>query len=663
MGYTSYDYGAAIAEDRTVARQKYSEAKLIANFVQASPALLTAVPGALTTTLYTNTQSVAVTPLMKATDVESNVVTSFFVARQASYSSLSNVSYNLMLPTSKGTITIPQLGGNLTIIGRDSKIHVADYAIGVHNLLYSSAEIFTWGKHAGAPKTVLVVYGEISETHELAFSGVIDVTVLEDSGVQSKVMAKNTVLNWQVGPTRNVVQLGNNLFVYMLPRQQAYEWWSLPISATGGSPTPSTADGAPSMIASGGYLLRNVTLSGKKMAIRGDLNATTTLEIPLGAPKNLASLTFNGEAISFTQNSFGMVTATLDYVEPTLDLPDLLSLTWKYHDSLPEIQSDYDDSAWVSADKAQTGNIDVTQQTPTSLLSSDYGFNAGSFLFRGHFTATGSETTGTISVEGGEAFAYNLWLNSTLIGTWTGEGATALYSINFTLPTLTAGSAYVLTLVQDFTGYEENFDAGDTSANPNMKTPRGILSYSLAGHADSDVTWKITGNLGGQNYTDLTRGPLNEGGMYAERQGWHLPAPPTDSWDTSSPGTGISTAGIGFYATSFTLDIPEGYDTPLAFVFDHTTSPSPNFRCQLYVNGYQFGKYANNVGPQTSFPVPEGILNHRGENYVALTLWANDDVGAKLGGFTLQATAVLQSGYGSVVAAPQPAWTMRSGAY
>jgi hypothetical protein len=44
LGYTSYDYGAIIAEDRTVAREKYSQAKLLANLLFASPAYLTAQP-------------------------------------------------------------------------------------------------------------------------------------------------------------------------------------------------------------------------------------------------------------------------------------------------------------------------------------------------------------------------------------------------------------------------------------------------------------------------------------------------------------------------------------------------------------------------------------------------------------------------------------------
>jgi hypothetical protein len=107
----------------------------------------------------------------------------------------------------------------------------------------------------------------------------------------------------------------------------------------------------------------------------------------------------------------------------------------------------------------------------------------------------------------------------------------------------------------------------------------------------------MTGNLGGEQYLDLVRGPLNEGDIYAERQGYHLPSPPSSVWKTLNPvWDGISHAGIGFFTTSFDLNIPAGYDVPLSFVFNSSsstsTSPGTNYRCQLYVNGYQFGKYS-----------------------------------------------------------------------
>jgi len=121
-GYTSYDYGAAITEERLVTREKYSELKLEANFLRASgSAYLTAVPSNATNGSYVNTD-----------------------ARHAAYNTLASTNYKLTVPTSAGNISIPQLSPTLTLNGRDSKIHVTDYDVGGINMLYSSAEIFTW---------------------------------------------------------------------------------------------------------------------------------------------------------------------------------------------------------------------------------------------------------------------------------------------------------------------------------------------------------------------------------------------------------------------------------------------------------------------------------------------------------------------------------------
>lgn len=53
----------------------------------------------------------------------------------------------------------------------------------------------------------------------------------------------------------------------------------------------------------------------------------------------------------------------------------------------------------------------------------------------------------------------------------------------------------------------------------------------------------------------------------------------------------------------------------------------------------------NNIGPQVSYPVPEGILNYDGQNYIALTLWSLEPNGAKLAGLSLEMGTPLQSGY------------------
>src|SRR5437588_79397 len=72
---------------------------------------------------------------------------------------------------------------------------------------------------------------------------------------------------------------------------------------------------------------------------------------------------------------------------------------------------------------------------------------------------------------------------------------------------------------------------------------------------------------------------------------------------------------------------------------------------------------ASNLGPQTSFPVPEGILNHRGKNTIALSLWAFNSTSAKLDELFLKADAIVEASMKEVESVPQPSWKKRDGAY
>lgn len=71
----------------------------------------------------------------------------------------------------------------------------------------------------------------------------------------------------------------------------------------------------------------------------------------------------------------------------------------------------------------------------------------------------------------------------------------------------------------------------------------------------------------------------------------------------------------------------------------------------------------NHIGPQLSFPVPEGILNYNGSNYLALTIWAMDESSFKLDGLQLQANAVLQSGYRKPSLVEGEVYKERAGSY
>lgn len=188
-------------------REKYSELKLQANFLKVSPGyLLASAANSSSTGVYNTNSDILTTPVLGS-------LGSFFVVRHLDYTSQKSSNYTLSLPTSLGTISVPQLGGSLSLNGRDSKVHVTDYPVGNSKLLYSTAEIFTW--QAFGNKTVLVVYGGPNELHELAILGVTDGTVLEGDGVTIQQTNGSSVAQWQTSAERKIVKFGD-LFVYIL---------------------------------------------------------------------------------------------------------------------------------------------------------------------------------------------------------------------------------------------------------------------------------------------------------------------------------------------------------------------------------------------------------------------------------------------------------------
>lgn len=416
---------------------------------------------------------------------------------------------------------------------------------------------------------------------------------------------------------------------------------------------------ASSIIVKAGYLVRTAYLQGSDLHLTADFNATTSVEV-IGAPSKAKNLVINGNKASVKVDKNGIWSTNVEYTAPKLDLPSLKDLKWKSLDTLPEIQNSYDDSLWTVASHKSTNNsIGSPLKTPTSLYSSDYGFHTGTLIYRGHFVANGEEKTFFVETQGGTAFGSSVWINEAYVGSWAGTSVDSSYNATYTLPTLTSGKSYVITVVIDNMGLDEDWTVG----SDEMKDPRGILNYGLSGHSANAITWKLTGNLGGEDYQDKVRGPLNEGGLYAERQGFHQPQPPTQKWESSSPLDGLSEAGIRFYSTSFDLNLPKGWDVPLYFNFANTTSPPSPYRAQLYVNGYQYGKYVNNVGPQLSYPVPQGILNYQGTNWLALSLWAQGDDGAKLDSLELVSTTPVLTALSGIESVDQPKYQSRRGVY
>lgn len=712
-GYTSYDYGAVIAEDLSVSREKYSEAKLIANSLKASPAYLTATPGNASNSSFSDNPNIAVTPIYgNGTD------TNFYVVRHAAYNSNDSTSYKMQVETTQGSLIIPQLdklSSTLTLSGRDSKIHVTDFNASDTMLLYSTGEVFAHLSDTSG--TTIVLFGGENEVHELGITlargtcDIASVSGMNDTAAgafynQMSDSGKYNIFQWRVIPEGICVTCSGDaglLTLYLLWRNEVYNWWPLELEA----PAPVGNYASPSkrrVLIRGGYLLRSAAIRDDNLFLTGDINATTTFEVIAGAP-DISSIYFNGEQINDIDTSQSRPQFTIPYEPPDIQLPTLSTLNWTSIDGLPELSPTYDDSLWTNCNHT-TSNNPLALTTNTSVYASDYGFHTGTLLYRGHFTTPPSSPdsaslnlTLSLQTQGGYAYAYTVFLNSTHIYSFPGVSTSENQDQSIPLPNLASGSTYTLTIIVDSMGLNQNGVVGADE----MKRPRGILSYNLTESTESEsnsqrttfpLTFKLTGNLGGESYRDLTRGPLNEGGTYPERLGLHLPNAPTgptslggngdyddypstEQWWDATPFETITSVGLKFFTASFTLppSVSSGYAIPLGIEFANTSAPSDetrpgNHRVTLFVNGYQMGKYVNNVGPQRSFPVPEGILDYgsAGRNKIALIVWCFEEGGCTLGdeGVKIVVTGdVVLSGRGRVGLAPGVGedWVVREDAY
>lgn len=73
-----------------------------------------------------------------------------------------------------------------------------------------------------------------------------------------------------------------------------------------------------------------------------------------------------------------------------------------------------------------------------------------------------------------------------------------------------------------------------------------------------------------------------------------------------------------WYRTTFRLAVEQGVDASIGLTLDDDRYRS--YRAQIFLNGWNMGQYINDVGPQHTFVLPNGILRTRGTNTLALAV-------------------------------------------
>ncbi|KAM0720179.1 hypothetical protein Q7P37_004315 [Cladosporium fusiforme] len=613
---TSYDYSAPISEPRTIG-DKYAETKLLGFFLRAAKGLTRIEKGGNGTTNYTGNAAIFAQELYNV-DGDGR----FYVVKHTNTSLTSLETFKLRVSTSVGEVVIPQYASHSAIDGRQAKVLVTDFDAGGQQVIYSTAEVLAVSVLDKKP--VIVFWLPAEEHGEIYLRGVKRGRVASrgaGSEVEFHEADKGLVVSFTQGLGASVLTFNNGLRVVLMDRRTAYNTWQPELSNDPHSPLDQ------SVLVTGPYLVRTAEWEGKTLALTGDWTAETELEV--FAPRGCKKLTFNGKAVDAHKTKYGSLKGTLPAAKVTVEeiTTSLPSLTeWKVSDGLPERLATYDDSgpAWVSANKTYTLNPRQPDTLPV-LYADEYGFHAQNILWRGRFEANSSASTPTgvfLKVIGGTSHGWSAYLNGRFLG--SAFGNVSLPETNRTLDfgNATRAGENVIFVIQDNMGHDQTTGA---------LNPRGILNATLIGGGDTGFSsWKVAGKAGGQENIDRIRGAYNEGGLNAERLGWHLPGFDDNEWEAGSPEDGFSEPGARFYRTVFPLEIPRGYDVSMAFELAPGRERSA-LRAQLYVNGYMFGKFIPFLGNQVEFPVAPGILNYIGDNTVGLSIWNQDDAEASVG--------------------------------
>ena len=604
--YTSYDYGAPISEDRGL-RPKALALKQQGMFVQAAEPVLAQMDKG--PEIRTSSPQVRVYHNVNPA-LGGHVL---FAVHQPS-DLLSDDLFSFDLTTRDGSYTLAS-----RLNGQDAKMLLADVDLQRQHLVYSTSEL-----QAHLPdgeRDIVLLQGRDGELGEtvLRYAGAPKVEVLAGRVTSTFDAARGDLklAYTHEGLARVRITGGGRppLLLLLADETTSTRFW--------------TADtGSGRMLQLGGALLRSARIEGGRLALSGDATEDSTLE--LWAPA-VTSVSFNGAPLSTSAQPDGSLRTATVKGPDAVKLPDLATLVWTRRMDSPEAQPGFDDSAWIKADHrgsaAQTWTLPERGQ-PT-LAMSDYGFHHGDVWYRGRaeITAGGGLAPNyelDLFYGGGGGGMLQAWIDGRFAGQHELDTGRAFPettdSVKLQLGALAPGAHTIAVMVRN------NSHNWDLMADDAHREARGLIAASLSVRGGQrfgvPIAWRIQGTRGGEDGSDQLRGPLNNGGLYGEREGWHLPSNPGAGWTAAKPGAAPPAAGTYWLRTHVKLDLPKGHDIQLGLAFGDTAKPRSDRdnRALIFVNGWNMGQFAANIGPQRLFVIPPGILDPNGDNTIALAV-------------------------------------------
>ena len=214
-----------------------------------------------------------------------------------------------------------------------------------------------------------------------------------------------------------------------------------------------------------------------------------------------------------------------------------------------------------------------------------------------------------VSDSGGGAQAFSAWLNGTFLGSSTTGSA------DFTFP---AGSVQRERRQRAVRADREHGPRGGLQLDQRQQ------DRARADERVADRRAVRTRSPGGCRACAAARtrstrcaGRCTTGGLYGERAGWSLPGYPDGDWQTVTlPTQRHHVRASRGTATTSALDLP-ARPGHLARPDRSPTTRRASTAPRSSSTAGMLGNYVNYLGPQHSFPIPNGILNPNGDEHAS----------------------------------------------
>ncbi len=605
--FTSYDYGAAFAETREV-REKAEELKALAGLIQSVPDLAGMVPAGPVTISSPNIQ--VYHNRSPETDAR------FLLVTHNPSNKATDDRFTIAAALPDGQYTLPEMRLN----GFDAKWLVAGVTLGGQRLVYATSELQSHLRVDGGD--LLLLYGRTAEsgTTMLRYASAPTVRVIAGDVRSTFDAAKGDLrLDYTHGTLARVQVSGGGrppLTLLIGDENEAARFWK-----------------SGDVLVRGPALVRRAVATGSTLALTGDTKDATPLEIWAG--KRVRMVTWNGARVATAAGSAGSIVARAPLAGPTqVALPALTD--WRMAPGSPEADPGFDDGAWAAIDNRAYASITARPDGQPNMSMDAYGFHDGDVWYRGRFAGTPDAQRLRLYYGAGGSGMVQVFVDGVLAGQDELPGGlprpitTGAVTVALPDAARTPGEHVVSVMVRN-NGHNWDLDADDFH-----KEARGLISASIERQSGPSfaipVAWKIQGRQGGEDIVDTVRGVPNNGGQYGERMGWHLPGFDDARWAKATLPATTAPAGTSWYRTRFDLNVPKGQDATIGLQFGDASVPrSPvDYRVLLFVNGWHMGQFIAHVGPQRTFVIPEGVLNHRGRNVVSLAVTSDGKPGNAL---------------------------------